>query len=347
MRAPYGWRASYLVREAVLDTFALSGRSVLAVIAAVLISSSTAAWAVWEAKAFEQSLLELGDRGRNVVVVASGSPDVVARISRASCESLSDLPGVARAGVVVPVGRSDVFPFGVDMPVFRVSSTLLPELVHSDAVVGSALASTPAGSEQRISIEEFAVVAVVGEREPPGIDINSGVSLPASLEEESAESCVAVLDHQADVATWTPSLLSNLDSSGPPLAAFPALRESTDARVAYLERATRFAPLVAGAFIGVLFGLITISRAAELATYRLSGTSVRELLLLLTVQGLLIGGVVSASATGACLILLPAGVDPGVIAVRSMEAGAGAALFSIALASSTAVRRPTDLAKDR
>jgi hypothetical protein len=341
------WRIGDLVREAVLDTFSVGGRSILALVAAVAISSATAAWAVWETRMFDQTLIELGDRGRNVVVISSAMPDVAASISRGSCESLIDLPGVLRAGVVVQEGRDDVFPFGVDIPLYRVSSTLMPELADAEAVVGSAVADQPGGSAQRISIGDIAVEAVVGERQPTGVDVNSGVSLPASVNQADAENCFVVLDRRADVTSWAPSLVSELKSSGPPLGAIAVLQEPTDARQAYLDRATRFIPLAAGTFVGILFGLLTISRASELATYRLSGTSARDLLVMLSMQSLLVGGIVSASAAVASTPLSPIGADPSVIAMRAIEMGAIAAVVSSLLASSVALRRPTDLAKDR
>ncbi|NKF31377.1 hypothetical protein HER21_33600, partial [Pseudomonas sp. BGM005] len=113
------------------------------------------------------------------------------------------------------------------------------------------------------------------EARPAGIDINSGVVIPRSVQATTAPACVVQLERFADARSLSAALASSVSAAGPPLVV-QQVAESYDIVANYVERAERFIPLALGA-IGALMGLTALrARGSELAAYRLSGTSVLD-----------------------------------------------------------------------
>ncbi len=341
------WRLGLLAREARKNITAQGSRVLIALTVGLFVASSAAAFSAWESANFSDQLDDLAARGRNVVLISSSVSETPAAMTRASCEGLSQLGHVERAGGIVATGRSEVIPFGGGIPTFRVSSTLVPAISSYDAVLGSALAAQAAGSTTTIRVDGIVAHAVFAPEQPPGVDLNSGLLLPATVEDRDVRLCVVVLDDLATASIVVPSLVASLDSSGPPLAAVSALRESSDPISTYLQRFSRHWPLLSGAVIGLLLGLVTLGRTSELSAYLLSGTSRASFRELLIFEAAYVSGLCAMAATATGLVFNIAGDHVLVTAARGLQVGAVALLTTLAVTLSIANRRPSDLAKDR
>lgn len=347
MSALRGWRLALISREAVRNLTSATSRGFVALALAVFAGSATGVLAHLEARDLQTNLERLGTKGRNVLVISSSSTDTPARITRASCERATRLPGVERAGVLVSGGRGEVFPFGDEIPLFRVSTTLLPALENAPSVTGSALTTQQTGSVLRVRVNGADSASVVGGRQPPGVDINSGLSIAASVGDFVSPNCVAVLDMEADAEVAGALILAQLESDGPSLMVTPALRESTDVREAFLQRPSRYVSIAVGILIGALIGLINLGRSAELAVYRFSGTSRIDFLILLTLESGFIAALAATASAASTIVLTQAAPLGAAMSGRSIALGAGTLLTSLPFAVALAKRQVSDLAKDR
>jgi hypothetical protein len=344
---PPDWRLRHLAREAVLNLISRGSRGFVALTLAVLAGSAAAAFADLEGRNLQSSLEDLNARGRNVLVVSSSSDEAPARISRASCEQIAEMVGVLRAGAVVSDGRQKVFPYGSEVQVFRVSTTLIPELSESSSLVGAAITTQVTGTPVTLLVDGVHSAGMVGDKQPPGIDVNSGLSLAAGPADGVSPNCVVVLASKADSNAMAALILAHLKSEGSSLIAVPALRESVDLRQAFLDRPSRFLPLALGALLGAAIGLINLGRSSELAVYRFSGTSRTAFLVLVTLEASLVAAVASLAFVACSTVLGLLGTDLTSESLRGIGLGATTVLASLPFAMVLALKEVSDLAKDR
>lgn len=342
-----GWRFALLAREANRNVFGRGSRLRPLVAIAVILGVAQSGFIALENDNLDRTLDTLRQAGRNIVVFQSTDAASPAIIDRASCEALAGESGVAAAGLLVPMDRQSAIPLGTSLNSYRASSTLVSGLQRADVVVGSALGEGRAASFT-LQVEGMsAASAIIGERQPTGIDTNSAIVLPLAATERSGESCVVAFGPLVRLRDAIPVVRSQLSVSGNPVAGVPVLLEPTSAVDGWLARPGRYLPLLLG-LIGALVVMITSRlRASEVATYRLSGTSIRSITTLMSLEVALLGAVAAVSATATALVLAPHYPD---LAVPLLWAIGAAGLWSIAViavAVSAARQRPTDLAKDR
>lgn len=314
------WSSSSLAREAVRNVrtsrrrlwpllfFAIVGGAALAILAAV------------EGVQLRGDLTTLALSGRNVVVFGSAS-EIPALIDRGSCDRLSTLVGVDRAGAVLNSQRVPVLPLGGSIPVVPVSVTLVPELSAVPAVVGSALG---AGSGLgRIIIDGVPLAATGAAAQPEGIPLNQAVAVAAPATVVAVERCVVVLSSGADAEAMIPLLATQLVVDGVPPTGTAVLDEPLDRIEAFNQRLTRWLPLVVGALGGLASAGIAATRSNEFAAYRISGTTRRSLLLVYGMEAAILAGAMTTSAALGAVALSDWVIDVGAVTLGGL-AGAGA-----------------------
>ncbi|QGH68220.1 hypothetical protein [Pseudactinotalea sp. HY158] len=340
-----GWRLRYLAREAVRNVLGHGARMAPMLLLAVLLGAGAVAFAAIETAALRTDLDDLAARGRGVAAYASSAAGQPVSITRASCESLTAQPGVLAAGLVTdPVERS-LEPGAIEIMTRRASTTLLPQLAHTDAVIGAPIIDRAGTFRTRIDQTLLDAQTVTEQRE--GLGASHSVFLALGPDDTSGPYCLAVLDHFLDAATIAPVHLAALDVAGGPLTATEALRVTSDPVEAFLARPARFLPLLLGLLGAVATVIGYRLRTSELAVYRLSGTARASMLQLLTLEILTITGAAATSATAAALTLRAHLLDPGTSVLWGLTMAGTWALVTLIATADLAVRRPTDLAKDR
>lgn len=342
-----GWRVADLAREALRNTVGRSARLLPAVALAVVLGSGTAAFVALETASLQDELDDLAERGRGVVSYMQANPDQPALVSRASCEALAGAPGVEAAGAVVPGGSTEVVPVGPDVPVQRASTTLVPGLADVDALVDAGLLDRAGPSDQRVLVGAEAL----GSARTPGLreGVGAGRSLTVPLRPDDAlvERCVVVLDPLVAVDDVAATQIASLHVSGNAVVGTEALRATSDPVQAFLDRPSRFLPVLLGLLGAVTTAVTYRLRASELAVYRLSGTSARSLLVLVALETLLVTGVAATATTLAVVALHARYLDPTTPVLWGLVLAGTWAVVALAATADLAVRRPTDLAKDR
>ncbi|QDB80566.1 hypothetical protein FE251_15210 [Georgenia wutianyii] len=125
------------------------------------------------------------------------------------------------------------------------------------------------------------------------------------------------------------------------------LTATSDPALNYLERLSRWLPLLLGLLGAIATAIVTRLRSSELAVYRMSGTSPTSLMTLLTLETLLIAGIAALSAATAPLALPAHYIDPAVPVLWGIGLAGTWAVVTLAMSLDLAVRHPSDLAKDR
>jgi hypothetical protein len=298
----------------------------------------------------------LRSSGRLVVELTSTNPEDPVAIDRASCEALLDQPDVERAGIVTLETFTDVPALGQNTSITAASRTLFPQLDTADVLVGSALREPTGDFHLRMPAGNLALARVLGPQ-PTGIDTNSTllVGLPPST--TNGPSCRIVVDGHSDPAEVLPRLAAAVQVSGTsPLTANTPYQETVNPVTTYLERSSRYLPLLIGILGGFAAAVINRVRLSELAAYRLSGTSSRTLALLLALEQFLLAGTLTAAASLVATLLTGTPSIPGLgtypvsisaVTLAALTAGAAWILTATLLTIDIPLRQPTDLAKDR
>lgn len=343
------WKLTLLAREATKNVLARRARLFSLLAIAILAGVAQVAFLAFESVALRAQLDTLAAQGRNVVAFESSDRDAPIDISRVRCEALADVSGVQFAGLFEPDPRASFVQLGRDVAIARASDTLVPNLREYDAVIGAAL--TPSRGELRLTVqdgtsEEGTLNAIVGGT-PPGIGADAVVLRPLSPLDVSGSTCFAVLDRLADAQSMIPLLQAQLVVSGGAVVGNPQLRLPLDSVTVFLQRPTIYAPVALGILGGVIAGIVTLLRSSELAAYRFAGTSPRSLLIILTMEQMLMGGVLFASGTAAALVLAPHLMSVMAAVIGVATAGAAWIVVASAISVIAAVRNPTRLAKDR
>ena len=144
-----------------------------------------------------------------------------------------------------------------------------------------------------------------------------------------------------------PALLGSLEARGATLRATPVLGDAVDVVAMHLNRTERFLPLMLGIIGGVITAVLAFMRSAELATYRLAGTSRRSLGILLTLESAILAGVFLAASALAQVVLGSSLVAPVATGLWSLVGAFAWVATGALLAAPLLRRRPSDMAKDR
>lgn len=346
------WRLGYLAREAALNVFGRSSRMLPLVVLAVLAGVGSSAFSAVESVAFRASLDELAELGRGVVLFGAAPSSPPASIDRASCEAPAAEPGVERAGLAIRGGFIDVSPIGANLPTMRASTTLFPALTTADIVIGYALGHAfTEGSDETFSVlargAEDTTLAVVGSDDVDALGANSVILLPLQVTDTHGEQCVVMFDELADTAHGLAAYGSQLSAAGSDVTGYEVLPDAVSPISAYLNRPGRFLPLLLGLMGAIAAGIGYRLRASEIAVYRLSGSEPAAVLALMTIEVLLVAGTALASSVAAALVLAWAYRDPTVAMLGGVVLAGTWAVLTIGMCFDLALRRPTDLAKDR
>lgn len=341
------WSLGMMIREATKNVFSPAARLFPIVAVAVLLGAGQSALMIQQSNALSSSLADLRILGRNVVVVTPPSPDSVGAVTRDSCEALSTYDQVERSGLVGVAEYSDFSELGPLVPIQEASSTLVPLLRLNDAVVGSALSPETSRTRTLRLPSGQLLQSSVGPEMPAGVPVNSVLSVPLDIDTTTGTYCVAVLDPYLPLDESQGLVLADLQIYGEPLLTSTPFRENVDIINTYLVRTERFLPLGIAVLAGFSTLALSRSRASEFAAYRLSGTSRRSLTIIVVLEQAAVAGFYATSAT---MTVVVAGLqlrDPSVPILWAVVGALSWTLCAGSAASATAVRRASDLAKDR
>lgn len=347
------WPLALLAREATRNVFSTAARLFPVVLLAVLLGSAQATLAVQQGQGLEEQVAELRTQGRNVLTAGQTAQDSPVLVGRDSCEALTALPVVERAGIQVADGPSmDLPQLGARIPVRPVSTTLLPELAAHDAVIGPSMAqSTGLTPGQRLDLATGAggtpVSALVGTGDGAGLGGTGTVFVAADRSITTGSTCSVVLTPFADASAAAPVVAAALDVRDNPVLVTAELQETTDVVALFLARIERFLPLLLGALGGLTVAVVGSLRSSELAAYRLSGTSPRSLGVLLALEQALIAGVFVVASTAATLVLSGQALAPAAGVLWSVAGGLVWLVVGNLVSLPVLRRRPSDMAKDR
>lgn len=345
------WRWSGLVREAVRNTIDWRSRQLIVLVTAVVVGLAVSLFSATEWVALQRDLDTLRDNGRNVVVFSSTDINSPASIAIDSCEALREQSGVVRSGARIAQGMVDSRQLGPGVPLFSASSTLFPQLNEHAIVVGSAV-GLPAG-DANIEVLDATGNSTVSAgfvlgTEPQGLDANGAIIERLPPEAQTTEQCVVELDRFAKVHDVIPALAASLRSTGGDFSATVVLNETYDTVTAYLERPSRFLPVLAGLIGALLASVMLVMRSSELAAYRLSGTSRAALAQLLMLEQLLTSGVLVALGSVGLLLCGLAGRLPPLDDFLWIWLAGVSWVVAFGVPALIGTRRnPADLARDR
>lgn len=330
MTRPATWRISYLVREAAKNVLGARSRLFPYAAAAALSAVLTVIGLTAQSIGFVGAIGDAREMGRNIVVVESASPDRSVRISRESCERMTDLPTVVRSGFIVNRGRQAVFPIGSDLPVVEASRSLVSLTGSNVAVVGGALYSS--GFKGHIILDGAVVRALAGSREPAGIDVNSAIIVPLSSDTTHDDRCIVEM-------VWTATqkdirvAMARLHVDGGGIVAVPVIREQRSMVELHLGRGERWLPILVGVLGGLATSMAVRSRRGEFAAYVFGGASRVAVAQLVVFESTIIGGVAASSGVLAAIALAPFALAP----IATVFAVLALALSWIATALSAAL----------
>jgi len=335
-----------LVREARANLFSARARGFPLVILAVAVGALQVVVLATQERALTEELTRLQQDGRNIVMITGSDRHTPARIDESSCRALADDPAVVRAGGLGLPRLRDFVQLGSGITVVESSAGLFPELRAHDALIGSALADVR-GARLLEADDGTILDAVAGRAQPTGVDTDYAVVVPGSFVGSGASACVVVLDLFADASTTMPGLVSQVSSTGGPIAATQAMSGGADPVRLHLAGIGRYLPAGWGLALALMAGVLTHVRAGELAAYRFSGTSARSLGILLSLEHLAVGGVLAAAGTAAALVGAQAFRDPAVPVISAVVSASVYVVAAHVLTVGVLRANPVDLAKDR
>ena len=189
--------------------------------------------------------------------------------------------------------------------------------------------------------------AVTGTDQPDAIGSNSAVVVGLRPQVTTIPACFMVLSPDADGTRVVDRLITELRSSGAPIAGSTEFTEPLNPIRVYLQRPTRYLPLLLALVGASSAGTLTRRRAGEWAAYALSGTSPRSLLTIQALEQIGLAGCFTLAAAAATGALAGHLLDPTATLLRCLAAGALWIIVAVLLGIDLPLRRPTDLAKDR
>jgi len=342
-----GWTLLAMARESALNVFRTSGRMSLIIFYAVVAGSGVVAYEAQRTAVFDQSLEAYRMAGRNIIVISSSDPDDTQfEIDRVSCEGLTDISGVVRAGVVLDLRSVNTVEYGANVPLHAVSASLMPELRSGQILAGSALAG-PADPRRRISISGTVASVIRARAQPAGLDLDSSLVALVPPAVQFAPRCVVELDRFQNVATLLPLLESAIATRGRMPQLQEVLRLRQDPVAQFRASPERRALWMAGLVGALLAVVLTFAGSSESAAYRLSGTTSRSHLVILVLGQVLCSGVFMFAGTVALLLLGPRIATPAAQLLVTVQAGMlwvfayAVGVFPLLFAD------PSSLAKDR
>lgn len=339
------WAFSLLAREALHNVFGRSARLWSAVLLATVFGAGAVAQLALEQAGLRAELGSLTREGMGVMILREASPEHPAEITRESCERLAGTTGVAAAGLVIPTGRVALDPITMDSASQRASASLFPDLRHVDLLVGQTLSAH--AEEFRVLVDGVALQAKVPAQTRDGLGAAHQLTSPLLPGDRLAKQCVVVLDAFTRAARVMPSKIAQTDVVGNAIVAQEVMAPTSDPVGSYINRPGRWLFAALGVFGGLVTGIISRARASELAGYRLSGTSRSSLFLLLALEALCVAGVTVAASSVAGLVLAPWLFTPLTAVTGGIACATTWMLVSCATTVDLALRKPTELAKDR
>lgn len=340
------WRFGMLAREAVRNVFGAGShmRAVLAL--AVVAGAGSSAYLGVGVASMRENVVDLAAKGRNVVVLSALDNNAPAAILRSSCEALAGERGIRYAGILEPAGELDVLPVGTRLPAQRASITLFPELADADLLIGPKL-SQGALFPFYVWVGPELATAVYAGSHPSDLGTGYSITLPPRPSDTTSEKCVVVLNEFSDVSAALPAVASQLSVSMNAISGAELFTASSDPAIDYLQRPDRGLPLLLGLLGAIATAISTRMRASEIAAYRMSGTAPLAVMKLLTLESLLITGTATLSATAASLVMSSYFLDPSVPILWGLALAGTWAVAALAASLDLAIRRPSELAKDR
>lgn len=340
------WHMGMLAREAVRNVFGPGSRLLWILAFAVFAGAGASAFAALEVQAVRQEVDDLAAKGRNVLVFSALSDDAPARIGRTSCEALAEQHGIRRAGMLERAGELDVLPVGTSLPSQRASTTLFPQLASADLLVGRNL-SDRASLPFVVRDGQELAAAAHADSHPEDLGTGFSITLPPRPTDTTTEQCVVILDAFSDVDAALPAVAAQLAVTRNPVSGTELLTATNDPVADYLQRTSRWLPILLGMVGAITTAITTRLRASEIAVYRMSGTSPVSVMTLLTLETLLIAGTAALSAAAAALALATHYIDPAVPMLWGLALAGTWTVAALAASLDLAARRPSDLAKDR
>lgn len=340
------WHLGLLAREALRNVVGPGSRLIAVLALAVIAGAGSSAYIALETQTMRQEVHDLAADGRNVLVLTALSNDAPARIARDSCEALADQHGIRHAGMLERSEELDVLPVGARLPTQRASTTLFPELSHADLLVGRHLSDRAARPFTVRSGQDLATAVHAGAY-PEDLGTGFSITLPPRPGDTTTERCVVILDAFSDAGTALPVVAAQLEVTDNPVWGSELLTATNDPVATFLQRPTRWFPVLLGLLGAVATAIITRLRASEIAVYRMSGTSPTSVMTLLSLENLLVTGTAALSATAAALALRAHYLDPAVPILWGLALAGTWTIVALAASLDLAVRRPSDLAKDR
>ncbi|MEO5535775.1 MAG: hypothetical protein ABIR17_11670 [Pseudolysinimonas sp.] len=296
------WRTGAIFDEARRNALLWRSRQSIAIAVSILLGLGLALTSASDWHTLSRNIESLDLRGRNVLIAQATDPASPAEISIASCEATSELLAVERAGAVVALDSTNVTQLGPRVPLVGVSPSLLPELDHVAAVVGSSLGLAP--GDITLVVEGEVLTARVGQPQPEAFGLNSAVAVRVPFTTTWTRQCVIELGDSESVTRQAALISAQLRTDGGDIAVTPYVNETFDILQAFGSRPTRWVPLGFGLLGLILGGALLSMRSSELAAYRLSGTSRRDLVILLAAEQALLAGVTVAFGSFGCVIAL-------------------------------------------
>jgi hypothetical protein len=194
------WSGALLAREAALNVFSPTSRLYPLLLLAVIAAVGLPLFSLSQAQQLHQELAVDALAGRNLVELTSLDQNVPARISRASCEGLTEDPDVVAAGIETQLGGADFVQLGTRVPVIGISPNLLPALKYAEVVVGSALAHPP-GPHWLLMPDGTRARAKIGVPTPDAIGTNSAVAVTLPPSVRWASECTVIFSPLANATS--------------------------------------------------------------------------------------------------------------------------------------------------
>lgn len=292
------WRSRALLREAFLNSVNLRSRTFISLAVAVMAGSTAVAFYASESTHFAEGLQDLEIRGSNILTLQSATPHKDIAISRTSCEALTRLPEVERAGLLIDAGSLDIPEIGANTRIFTASTTLFRQLATEPGVIGFKLTRSRAPRTVTVAPSQTRQLGTLVQQ-PEGIPTNSAVVFPLPAGTSSGPVCIVSLTRFHDPKAVAPTLAAALETQGGPIMGDPELPLTSDPVHDWNTRPGQYLPLVLGILGGLLTSTVTWTRSSELAAYRLSGTSRRSIGILVTLESLFPAGSYLLSAAAA------------------------------------------------
>ena len=340
------WSFAYLLREANKNVFGSHARLRPLTLVSLAAFMSLSIFAASEAHRFSSQLDSLDARGRNVILLSASDPASTAEISRRSCEYLSTVAGVERAGLLAPSGHADFLRLGRNIPIIFASASLFPNLGPYEALIGASLISSTRPTVLLTSSGKH-LHAAGGQVAPDSLGVGSAVTLALEPSINQGAQCVVILSKFSDAQKSIPMLAGQLEVSGAPISGRQQLTETVDVVSAYIHRPGLYLPLILGVMGAILSALVNGGRASELAAYFLSGSSRRSMFILVALEQLLVAGIGFSSGIFALIVLSQYFFHLASV-IFGLAAGAfGWVGLSCLMSLPVILKKPTELAKDR